>query len=439
MNIRLKNSRLALLGGKPVLKRPLPPYNSLGVEEKCAALEVMKERVLSDFLGTAGEKFLGGKYVRKFEENVCRTFKVKYAVSFNSATTALQAAVTTLGIGPGDEVITTPFTMSATASAILFNGAVPVFADIDDENYCISPQSIEKNISRRTKAILVVNLFGGSCDFSSILSIAKKHNLKIIEDNAQSIGARYNNKYLGTIGDIGVFSFNVHKILQAGEGGALVTNNRHLAYLAQLVRNHGELVIDDTYNQDKKYEALIGNNFRMTELTAAIAHAQLKKITKLIQSRIQLANYLSRKLKIYTWLEPPHVFPRSRHVYYVYPFKFFKEKIGIKRSTFAHAMAAEGFPIVEGYVKPVHLMQLYQRKKIFPRSHFPFRYDGVDTKISYKKGICPTAERLYKYELLTVDICYYPRTSRDIDLFIQALEKIEKNHKSLRMYEKKNK
>ena len=428
--------KLALLGGEPILKKPLPPYNSIGKEEIKAVEKVIKGRILSGFIGRAGDWFYGGKYVRELERRFSNYFKVKYAVSFNSASTALQAAVGALGIGPGDEVITSPFTMSATASAILSNNALPVFADIEEKSFCLNPKSIEKNITRKTKAILVVNLFGGSADYSPILKIAKKYKLKVIEDNAQAPGATYQGKFTGQIGDIGVFSLNVHKVIQSGEGGVLVTDNKNYAFRAQLIRNHGEAVIDDLYQKKKIYQPILGNNFRLTEIQAAIAIEQLKKLKKLNQERIKLANYLTKEIKRFPWLVPPQTLKRSRHVYYLYPFRFLEEKTGIKRSTFAEALKAEGFNISEGYQKPLYLMPLYQRKQIYPNSRFPFISKEYPHKISYKKGICPVAERMQEKELLLTDICQPPKKKKDIDLFIRAIKKIEKNFENLREYEK---
>lgn len=432
----MKKEKLAILGGKPVLKKPFPLYNSLGVEEKKAVTKVMDKKIISDFIGRAGDKFLGGEYVKKFEADMCRKFKVKYAVSFNSATTALQAAVAALGIGPGDEVITSSFTMSATASAILLNNAIPVFADIDNKNYCLNPESIMKNITRRTKAILTVNIFGGSSDFDKIIKIAKKNKLKIIEDNAQAMGAKYRNKFLGTIGDIGIFSFNVHKHLQCGEGGVLVTNDKKLAYRAQLIRNHGE-VINDDLKDGRIYEPIAGSNYRLSELHAAVAIEQLKKIDKLNKPRIELANYLTARIKKFRWLSGVEILKRSTHTFYVYPIKFFADKIGVKRKTFVEAMRAEGFILGAGYVKPLYLMPLYQKKEIYPRSKFPFVSRDYKTGVSYKKGICSVAEKMFENELLLATICNSQRTKKDIDLFVKAIKKIEDNIEELKKYERK--
>lgn len=432
----MKKEKLAILGGKPILKKPFSLYNSLGVEEKRAVMKVMDKKVISDFIGRAGDNFLGGEYIKKFEREMCRKFKVRYAVSFNSASTALQASIVALGIGFGDEVITSSYTMSATASAILLNNAIPVFADINSDNYCLDPMSVEKNITSRTKAVLTVNIFGGSSDFDKIFKVAKKHDLKIIEDNAQAIGAKYKNKFLGTIGDIGVFSFNVHKHLQCGEGGVLVTNNKKLAYRAQLIRNHGEVINDDL--QDKRiYEPIIGSNYRLSELHAAVAIEQLKKMTKLNKPRVKLANYLTKGLKKINWLAPVKILKNSTHAFYVYPIKFFKEKIGLSRKTFAEAMRAEGFLLNEGYLKPLYLMPLYQKQEIYSGNKFPFVYKDYKIKVNYKKGICPIAEKMFNNELLLTTICNSQRTKKDINLFIAAIKKIERNMEDLIIYEKK--
>lgn len=428
--------KLALFGGKPTFKGRIGKYNSLGKEEERAVLKVIKTRVISDFLGRAGQYFLGGKYVKELEEKFCKYFNVKYAVSFNSASTALQAAVGALGIGPGDEVITSPFTMSATASAILFNNAVPVFCDINEKDFCIDPSKIEKLINKNTKAILVVNLFGGSADYDKILKIAKKYNLKIIEDNAQSAGATYKNKFTGTIGDIGVFSFNVHKVIQSGEGGMLVTNNKKYAFRAQLIRNHGEAVINDL-KEKNVFEPVLGNNYRMTEVQAAIVIEQLKKLKKLNNKNIELANYLTKKLKKFPWLVAPRVAKNNLYIYHVYSLKFISQKIGIQRSTFIKAMKAEGFQLGQGYQEPIYLYPVYQKQKIYPHSKFPFVSREYPHKISYKKGICKVAERMYEKELLCVKVYQMVKNKKEINLFVKAIEKIKKNIEELKLYESK--
>jgi len=413
--------KLAILGGKPVLNKPLPKTNNIDDKEKNAVMEVLDSGQLSDFLGRAGNKFLGGKYVLELEKSMCEKFKVEYSVAFNSATTALEAAVCALGIGPGDEVIVSPYTMAASATAVLMNMAIPIFADIDSSNYCLSSDSVKKKITPNTKALMVTNLFGGSADYRELLKIAKKHNLKIIEDNAQAAGGFYHGKSLGTLADIGIFSFNIHKTMQAGEGGVLVTNDKNYAFRAQLRRNHGESVLDDLQRYDID---ILGTNSRMTEVHAAIATEQLKKLDFLNEKRIQLADYLTEKLEKIKGISPVNIIPDTKHVYYLYPMKFSKEKFGISRDLFVKALSKEGFELNQGYVKPLYLIPLFQNKKIFPNSKCPYDYNHYDLIPDYSEGSCPTVEKLWKSELLLTSICRYPITKKHIDMFIFAIEKI---------------
>ena len=197
-------SKCAILGGKPVREAAIPWTSTMGSEELDAVTEVMKSGVLSAFLANSGEKFCGGPYVKKLEEMFCRRFHARYAITVNSATTALYTAVAACNIGPGDEVLVAPYTMVASASAILMNGAVPVFVDIDPDTYTLDPSLIERWITPHTKAILTVNIFGLPSDVPKIMEIARKHNLYVIEDNAQSPGATVNGKEAGTMADIGV-------------------------------------------------------------------------------------------------------------------------------------------------------------------------------------------------------------------------------------------
>ena len=225
----MNDNRLAIFGGTPVIKVPFRKYNHIGEAEARAVENVLRSGILSDFIGSAGENFYGGKIVREFESHWKKRFKVKNAISMNSATSCLAAAIGAIGVGPGDEVIVSPFTMSASATAILVFNAIPIFADIEPDTFNLDPSSIENRITPQTKALMIPNIFGHPADYDPILEIARKHKLKIIEDNAQSPTATYKGKLAGTIGDIGVFSLNRHKHIHTGEGGMCVTNNDVLA------------------------------------------------------------------------------------------------------------------------------------------------------------------------------------------------------------------
>src|SRR5690606_15369733 len=199
---------------------------------------------LSGFLGAGGAAFNGGEEVKKFERAWADKYGFKHAISVNSWTSGLMVAVGAVGVEPGDEVICSPYTMSASATAALFYGGVPIFADLDPNNYCLDPVSIEARITERTKAIIVVHLFGGSADMDAIMEIARPRGIKVIEDAAQAPGVYYKGRPVGAIGDIGGFSLNYHKHIHAGEGGLLVTNDDELAIRSQLIRNHGENALD---------------------------------------------------------------------------------------------------------------------------------------------------------------------------------------------------
>ena len=324
--------------------------------------------------------------------------------------------------------------MAATAMSILLNGAVPVFADIEDDTFCLDPVSVEERITKRTKAILVVNLFGGSARLLELKRVAKKSKLYLIEDNAQSIGAKLGKKFLGTIGDVGILSFNANKILQSGEGGVVITDSKKIAFRAQLSRNHGEVVIDDV-RDSVSFEAIVGSNYRMTELHAAIAYEQMRKLSRLIRPRVLLGQYLTKQLKRFSWIIPVYIPKSSTHTYYVYPFRFLKKKIGFSRETLIKALTAEGFPLGAGYVKPLYLLPIFQKRRMYPNSTFPFVFEGRKAPV-YKKGICPVAERMFKEELLFITICNHERSKRDIDLFVRAIKKITNNITVLKHYER---
>ena len=422
-------SKLALLGGPKVRRKPFASHPRLGKEERREVLSVLRSGVLSGFVAAAGDGFLGGPKVRKLERLFCDYFGTPYAVAMNSATSALHAALLAVGIGPGDEVIVPPYTMSATASAVLMCGALPVFVDIEEGAFCLDPEKIEARLTRRTKAILVVHLFGRPARMRQILALAKKHGLQVIEDCAQAPGAKYQGRFAGTLGDVGVFSFNQHKTITTGEGGVAITANKDLALRLQLVRNHGEAVVAKM----KEAAAIpcLGWNYRMTELEAAVGAVQFQKLDFLNDHRIRLAEYLTRRLTGMPGLELPGVGKNEEHVYFVYPIRYDAQKAGISRHIFVKALVAEGIPFSEGYVRPLYLEPLYRTKKIFQYSRFPFDSIGQTAAASYQKGSCPVAEQLYDEGLMLTGLCRYPLSFRDMDDVVAAFQKIYANRVAL--------
>lgn len=410
----------AILGGNPIREKAIPWTSTMGEEETNAVIEVMNSGVLSEFIANSGDRFFGGPKVKEIEQDFCKRFGSQYAISVNSATTALHTAVAACGIGPGDEVLVSPYTMVASASAILMNCGVPIFVDIDSDTYTMNPDLIEQWITPHTKAILTVNIFGLPSNLPRIMEIAKKHNLYVIEDNAQAPGATVNGREAGTIADIGVFSLNYHKVIHSGEGGILLTDNDKLAYKCQLIRNHGEVALDEKDDMDT---IALGSNLRMSELHAAIGIEQLKKLDGFLDTRHHLAERIKASINQREGLVPAYVPEGYTHSYYVYPIKFKKAVWGISRQLFAKAMEAEGFPLGIGYVKPIYLMNIYKHKRVFNKTTYPFAFIDKPTQ-DYKPGLCPVVERMHDDELLTADICRVPYTDKDIDDFFKAVDKI---------------
>lgn len=425
-------SKLALLGGLPVHEHPIPWVNTMGEEETAAVLAVMESGCLSAYYGREGDNFLGGPKVREIEHAFAEKVHTNFAISVNSATTALHTAIAACEIGPGDEVLVTPYTMTATASAILMNNAVPIFVDICPDTYNLNPSEIEKWITARTKGIVVTNLFGLPANLPEILSIARRHGLYVIEDNAQAPGAAIQGKQTGTFGDLGIYSLNYHKVIHSGEGGIIITDNEQLAHRCQLVRNHGEMVLDDINDHDT---VVLGSNYRMTELHAAIGIEQLKKLDHFLASRRLLAKLLTEGLTCFEGLKGVTVPDGYEHSYYVYPIQFDAHTWGITRTTFAAAMKAEGFPLGVGYQKPIYLLPMYQHKKVYNQTNYPFSLIAEPVQ-SYEKGICPIAEEMYDEKLLIADVCRTPYTRQDIHEFLTAIEKIWHERDRLYEYEK---
>jgi len=425
----MSTSKLALLGGNKTISRSFKRYNPIGSEELEAAKAVIESGVLSQFLGAWHEDFYGGPKVREFEAAACKYFGVEHAVTVNSWTSGLVIAIGAIGIEPGDEVIVTPWTMSATASAILHWNAIPVFADIDPQSYNLCPKAIEQCMSPYTKAIVVADIFGQSADISEIMTLAKQYGLRVISDTAQAPGALYKSSFAGTLADIGGYSLNYHKHVHTGEGGILVTNNPEFAERMQLIRNHAEAVVerkgvDNIVN-------MIGHNFRLGEVECAIGIEQLKKLKHLVKSRQSIASRLNKGLSELDGLSLPEVGLDRTHVYYVYAMQLNSDQVGVSRDIICQALNAEGLNVSNRY-QNIHLLPAYQRKIAFGSHGFPWTSDICKREISYDKGICPVAERLNDESYLGLGLCSYEFEEPDVDLVIQAFHKVWRNLDDLR-------
>ncbi len=411
-------SKLAILGGEPEISEPMAPFNRIGEEERAAAERVLKGGVLSGFIGAPGPEFDGGPEVLALEEAWCEAFGVRHAVTVNSATSGLYAAMGAARVGPGDEVILPPYTMSATVMAPLIYGGIPVFADIEPETFNIDPACVRQAITDKTRAILAVNLFGHPARLRELRAIADENGLILVEDNAQAPLASEDGRWAGTVGHIGVFSLNVHKHIQTGEGGVVVTDDDDLALRLRLIRNHGENLIEAFAVED--LTNLVGFNYRLTEVAAAIALAQLAKLSGIVDEWIGHANGLTDGLSDLPGITPPVVRQGCRHVYYVWPARFDAQVVGVSRHAFARALAAEGMPIDQGYVTPLHLLPLFRHRVAIGRQGYPFNL----TDRTYDHGLCPVAERMHETEELGFGICAFELSEAIVDKLIAAFRKV---------------
>ena len=414
-------SHLALFGGPKAIPDVLPQYRSIGKEETEAAKGVVESGVLSGFLGVWHDNFYGGPKVREFEAAWCKYFRSRYAISVNSNTSGLIGAIGAIGVAPGDEVIVSPWTMCATATAILVWNAIPVFADIEDRTYNLDPVSIEANITPRTRAIIVSDIQGHAADLDAIMRLADERGLKVIEDAAQAPGALYNGRFVGTVADIGVFSLNYHKHIHTGEGGVCVTDDPELAERLQMIRNHAEAVVAGKGTAN--LANMIGFNFRMPEVEAAIGIEQLKKLPKILEAKASSAERLTERIQGLTGLSPPVAQPGCTHVYYTYPFLVDSRATGVHRNRIVKALQAEGVPVGGGYLN-IHLLPMYQKKIAYGTQGFPWTADFYEGHVSYDKGICPVAEDLHERRLASIDWCGIDTTGGTENQIADAIEKI---------------
>jgi dTDP-4-amino-4,6-dideoxygalactose transaminase len=394
---------------------------------------------LSFFEGThdpaAPFSFWGGPKVQALEQAWCDYYGCRYAVSMNSATSGLYAAIGALGLGFGDEVIVSPYTMSASSACTLVYGAIPIFADVRLETACLDPDSIEAHITSRTRGIVVIHQFGTPAEMDPIMRLARKHELKVIEDCAQAHGAKYKGRYVGTIGDIGVFSLNVNKTIQTGEGGVCTTDDPDLRYRLALIRNHGEAVVGAAGYEN--ILNIVGFNYRLTEIQAAIGIEQLKRLDQFNQARIIYAQYLMAELSRYECFQPMTrcaervsgtctcpVEAECVSTVYGFPFRYFAEKVGISRNDLVAALRAEGIRMGQGYVAPLYLQPIYQRKLAFKHG-YPFSApENRDIRTNYFAGACPNAERLHQQELVSTDVVRLPHTMEDMKQVVEAVDKV---------------
>lgn len=366
----------AIEGGRPQRPRFKEYFPALTQEEKDLVLRVLESGRLSSTVGNI---------TRNFEEEFSKFIQARYSVAVINGTAALHTAIASLGIGAGDEVVTTPFSFVATATAILHNNAVPVFADIDLETLNIDPEAIEDRITPRTKAVLVVHLAGHPAEMDEIMKIAREHNLAVIEDCAQAIGSEYRGKKVGAIGDVGSFSFYQTKNITTGEGGMVTTNSEEIYRRARLFVHHGQ--------EGSYYHVFLGWNYRMTEMQAALGLGQLARIDELNARRREMAKIYAEELESLDGelVQLPRERSHVKHTWHIYQVLLKLEKLRVNRDRIVEALKAENILVTVAYPRVIYENPLFQQLAGYGRG-CPWACPLRGADITYKKGMSPRAE-----------------------------------------------
>lgn len=412
-----QSSKLALLGGDPVVKNkvwPAWPY----VDEKMveAIIKTTRSGIWCRIQSATGT-------VPTFESEYSKLMGTKFTVATGSGTQALNTCIEAMGIGPGDEVITSPYTDMGTISSIISSRALPVMADLDPESFQLDPDEVEKRITENTRAIMPIHIMGQPCNMERIMAIAKKHNLRVIEDACQAHLGEYQGKILGTIGDAGCFSFQTTKTIACGEGGAVIGNSEELMDKCYTVQNHGT-------NRKGRSET-IGPKYRMNEFEGAILLAQLESAKERFLIRNKNAAYLTSKLKNFPGLVPQKLYEGTQSgSFYLYTMAYHKEHFNnATRNQFLKALSAEGISM-SGYIpnglhkEPWvdHILNL----KVYQKMYAPSRLKQYREELIYPKcdQVCEDMVMLWASGPLL-------GTQNDMDDIITAILKVHENRDKL--------
>lgn len=327
----------ALLGGKPLRTAPLPAWPQIAENDEKAWMEVLRSRRWNR---------LGGNYAKQFEETWAKLLGAKHCLATANGTSALFASLNALDIGPGDEVIVPPYTFVATVNVVLLQHALPVFVDSDIETSQIDARKIEAAITPRTRCILPVHIGGNPADMDAILAVAKKHNLPVVEDACQAHLSEWRHRKLSTLGDLGCFSFQASKNLNAGEGGAILSNSQELIERCDSFHNNGRGTPHSAFSYVRN-----GCNLRMTEFQAALLLEQLTRLENQARTREQNAAYLTSQLREIRGITPARMYEGcTRNAYHIYMFRYDNAHFAsLPRARFLQALRAEGVPCSGGY------------------------------------------------------------------------------------------
>lgn len=410
-------SNIALYGGEKAKKTPYGTGKRFGDAELQHLKEALEQNTLF---------YWRGRKVKELNRRFAEMYGVPYCVSTSSGTAAIHTALIAAGVSEGDEVITTPVTDMGSIIGILYQNAIPVFADIDPNTYAITAESIREKISDKTKAIVVVHLGGCPADMDPIMELAKEKGVMVIEDCAQSYLTYYKGRLCGTIGDFGCFSLNDFKHISAGDGGMILTKDEELYRLA--FRS-----CDKNYNRLGKTTAEIravdsvAPNYRMSEVVGAVGLGQLDRLDFICSTRNRHGERLSEAIKDLPGLTPPKVVGKeegSKSSYWFYLLRADEKELKVSVQEFVDALAAEGvFGVAKGYMQhPVYGYGLFQKRQAYLGTHAPFDSKYYDGNVDYSMGSCPVAEDVLENSIYVVLDEFY--TDQDINEIIDAFKKV---------------
>lgn len=374
-------SRLAIDGGEPVRTKSFPSRAAGFGEEEMAHLRDVVE---------SGHLFrVGGQKTQQLEERFAAMLGMKHAQAVTSGTAALHTAIGAINPDPGDEIITTPLTDMGTVIGIIYQNAIPIFADVEAGGYNLDPDSVAREITPRTKAIVVVHLWGTAARMDEFLALGREHGIPVIEDCAQAYLTEYKGKLAGTMGRMGCFSLQQSKHMTCGDGGLIVTNDDALAERAKLFADKGW-----DRSATERGHLFVGMNYRITELQSAVALAQLGRVEEFVARRRKLGDLLTKKISGIPGVYPPADSTVSGNTYWFYPLRVDEEELGMTKERFTAALGAEG---VSSWVwlagQPLYMFDALRLQRTFGKSHHPFDCGCASRRVTYEAGICPNAEK----------------------------------------------
>lgn len=416
-------SVLAINGGTSVRTKPWPSIGNasgrtLGEEEMTLLREVIESGALNRG---------AGKKVAQLEEKFADYMGVAHCTASTSGTAAIHVAVGAINPDPGDEIITCPVTDMGTVIPILFQNAIPVFADMDRDSRCLDPADVERRITDRTRAIIPVHLCGNATDMDPIMQMAEEHNLAVIEDSSQAYGTLYRGRRIGTIGNINTFSLQQGKHITTGDGGLTITDDEALGERADLFANKGW----PNYGAGGRDYVCFGTNYRMTELQAAVTLAQLDKLDWIVAQRAKLGDLLTETIQEVPGMEPPVVREGDRHTYWFYPLLVNQEVLGISTDRFVQALQKEGAPASGHYIgKPIFLYDLLREKRVYGNSNYPWSLQPAGQEVRYEPGETPVTEQILD-DMVGISI-NEKMTEDDIGDIAEAIQKVSDNLGELR-------